>query len=305
MAANHVLHLAYPFFTFLILCELYFYRKRKQVFPHFESFLSLVIALSYQLINYKVLELLTPLNEWLHAHRLFELPDEALSSWVLGFFALDFAYYWQHRSGHRIRWMWASHSVHHSPPQLTFSGAYRLGITGFLSGLFVFFLPLMWLGFSPRMIGILYALNLIYQFWLHTELVPKLGWFEKVFNTPSHHRVHHAINYGYVDKNFGGILIIFDKIFGTYAVEGEEEKLRYGLIAKTPTYHIGRILFQEWTAIARDVAQATSLRAAFMYMFGPPGWQETRADAAEKALGPGDSSASASSRSSSNSQRAG
>lgn len=276
MASNYVLQLAYPLFSLLVVLEFYFYNKKQKKFPHLESFISLVIALSYQLINYQVLLVLKPLNDWLHNHRLFELPDQQVSSWVLGFFALEFAYYWQHRCSHRIRWMWASHSVHHSPPQLTFSGAYRLGITGFISGLFVFFMPLMWLGFSPRMIGILYAVSLIYQFWLHTELVPKLGILEKVFNTPSHHRVHHAINNGYVDKNYGGILILFDRLFGTYAVEDESEKLEYGLIGKERTHHIGRILFQEWAAIARDLAKAERPSEALGYMFGPPGWEPSQ-----------------------------
>jgi len=188
------------------------------------------------------------------------------------FFAVEFAYYWLHRFGHEIRWMWASHSVHHSPTSITFSGAYRLAVTGIFSGMFVFFLPLMILGFSPKMIFTIFALNLIYQFFLHTELIPKLGFLEKILNTPSHHRVHHAINEQYIDKNYGGILIIFDRMFGTYAVEDSAVKIEYGLIGKAPTLNPLRLFFQEWMAIFSDLRRAEGLKQFLLFAFGRPGW---------------------------------
>jgi len=128
------------------------------------------------------------------------------------------------------------------------------------------------LGFAPKMIFAIFALNLIYQFFLHTELVPKLGFLEKILNTPSHHRVHHAINEQYIDKNYGGILIIFDRMFGTYAVEDKQVPIAYGLIGKAPTLNPIKLFFQEWMAIFADLRQARSVKEALFYAFGRPGW---------------------------------
>jgi len=131
---------------------------------------------------------------------------------LLGLFvSSEFLYYWHHRASHRVRWLWATHSVHHSPTRLNLTAAIRLGWTGSISGSFVFFLPLAWIGFHPLMIVGMLSVNLLYQFFIHTELSPRLGPLEWVLNTPDHHRVHHASNDACLDKNYGGILIVFDR----------------------------------------------------------------------------------------------
>ncbi len=152
----------------------------------------------------------TPLIVLAYQYRLTTI---ALDGWV-AFAALfvgqEFCYYWYHRSAHRVRWFWCNHAVHHSPNELNLAAAYRIGILGRLSGTAVFFVPLVWLGFPPRIVFAMLTLNLLYQFWIHATWIPKLGWLEQVLNTPSAHRVHHAANLDYLDANYGGVLIVFD-----------------------------------------------------------------------------------------------
>lgn len=205
--------------------------------------------------------------------RLFDISMERWQSWVALFFAVDFAYYWLHRYSHEVRWMWALHSVHHSARQITFSVAYRLGWTNLVSGPWLFLIPVCWLGFDPRAVGFVYAANLLYQFWLHTEIVPKLGALERILNTPSHHRVHHAINPEYLDRNYGGVLILWDRLFGTYSEERDAVPRRYGLVHQIDTLNPLKIAFAEWAAMIRDLRRARSLREIAGYLIGPPGWK--------------------------------
>ena len=177
-----------------------------------------------------------------------------------------------HRMSHEIRWMWAQHAVHHSAQQITLSVAYRLGWTNLIAGPWLFLIPVCWIGFHPLSVGLMFAANLIYQFWLHTETVPKLGVFEKVFNTPSHHRVHHAVNPEYLDRNYGGVLIVWDKLFGTFAGEKTGTEMRYGLVSQISTLNPIRIVFSEWMSLFRDLRSARGLGDALGYAFGKPGW---------------------------------
>ena len=214
-----------------------------------------------------------PILYWAITHQIGVI---SLNSWIafLGLFlGQEFCYYWFHRCSHRVRWLWATHSVHHSPNELNFSAAYRFGLTGGLSGNALFFAPLLWLGFPPEAVFGTLALNLLYQFWLHTDWMPKLGPLEYVLNTPSHHRVHHAANLDYLDANYGGVLIIFDRLFGTLTVERDDQPCRYGLVKPITTHNPLVIEFHEWAAMARDLWRSRSLREAGLYLFGPPGWR--------------------------------
>jgi sterol desaturase/sphingolipid hydroxylase (fatty acid hydroxylase superfamily) len=216
---------------------------------------------------------LGPAFAWTYQHRLYTVALDNWLAFVLLFVGQEFCYYWLHRGSHRIRWFWADHSVHHSPNQLNFAAAYRLGWMSSFAGLGVFYLPLVWLGFPPQAVLATLSINLLYQFWLHADWIPKLGWLEYVFNTPSHHRVHHAANLDYLDANYGGVLIVFDRLFGTLIVEREDLPCRYGLVKPLTAYNPLTIAFHEWLAIARDVARARSPREAACYLFGPPGWR--------------------------------
>jgi sterol desaturase/sphingolipid hydroxylase (fatty acid hydroxylase superfamily) len=139
-------------------------------------------------------------------------------------------------------------------------------------------------GFHPLAVGAALALNLAYQFWLHTELIPKLGAFEWLFNTPSHHRVHHASNPEYLDANYGGVLIVFDRMFGTFADERTDVALRYGLVTPLESHNPIRIAFHEWQAMLRDLAAASSWSERIAYAFGPPHWRPCRAGATTATL---------------------
>ncbi|KGE02363.1 sterol desaturase family protein [Rhizobium sp. YS-1r] len=206
-----------------------------------------------------------------YRHRLFDIDVTSAAGALALFLAVDLVYYWHHRASHHIRWLWATHAVHHSPTKLNLTAAIRLGWTGSISGNFLFFLPLAFVGFHPLGIVAMMGLNLAYQFFIHTELSPRLGPLEWVLNTPAHHRVHHASNPGCLDKNFGGILIVFDRLFGTFAEAPATEPLRYGLRGRPPSLHPGRIALGEWAMLWRDFCQAPNIGKKLRVLFGPVG----------------------------------
>jgi sterol desaturase/sphingolipid hydroxylase (fatty acid hydroxylase superfamily) len=193
--------------------------------------------------------------------------------WAVGFFGVEFAYYWFHRASHRVAWLWANHSVHHSAEQLTLLSSLRLGWTNALSGGWLFYAPLVYAGFDPRMVASLLAFNLRYQFFLHTEAVGKLGPLEWIFNTPAHHRVHHASNAPYLDRNYGGVLIIFDRLFGTLAVERPDEPLQYGLAHRVSSRNPVSLAFGEWSRLFRAMRSARGLRSRLNVALAAPGEQ--------------------------------
>ena len=193
---------------------------------------------------------------------------------VICFVLDDLRYYWVHRFGHRIRWVWASHVNHHSSQHYNLTTALRQTWTGTFTFMMVVRAPLILLGFHPAMVLFVGGLNLIYQFWIHTEAIGRMPrWFEAVMNTPSHHRVHHGRNPRYLDANYAGVFIIWDKMFGTYVPELDEEKPVYGLVHNLGTFNPLRVAFHEWIGIWRDVMQREiSWRDRVMYMVAPPGW---------------------------------
>jgi sterol desaturase/sphingolipid hydroxylase (fatty acid hydroxylase superfamily) len=193
-------------------------------------------------------------------------------AWPLAFVLDDLAYYVFHRSAHRVRWFWAAHVNHHSSQHYNLSTALRQTWTGFFAATFIFRLPLAFAGFHPAMLLFVGGVNLIYQFWIHTEAIGKMPrWFEAVMNTPSHHRVHHAVNPRYLDRNYAGVFIIWDKMFGTFTPEVEGEPIRYGIIKQLGNFNLLWGVFHEWVEIARDLVRAP-FGSKLGYLFGPPGW---------------------------------
>ena len=182
----------------------------------------------------------------------------------------DLVFYWYHRTHHTVRVFWASHVVHHSSQRFNLSTALRQSWTPFTA--LPFWLPLALLGFAPWMILLQQSISLLYQFFLHTERIGKL-WApaEFVFNTPSHHRVHHASNAAYLDRNYGGVLIVWDRLFGTFAAE--REPAVYGLTKNIRTFNPLRVATHEFVAMARDLAWVRRGRDAVGVVFGRPGWQ--------------------------------
>ncbi len=217
--------------------------------------------------------IVAPLVPWVTAHQLTSIAVDSLGTSLLLFIALEFFYYWLHRAGHQLRWFWVNHAIHHTPNQLNLSASLRIGVFGKVIGNVVFMLPLVWIGFDLRTVLAALTLNLLYQFWLHATWIPKLGWLEYVFNTPSAHRVHHAANVEYLDANYGGVLVIFDRLFGTYIAEREDLPCRYGLVHPMTSYNPFYVEFAQWISLARDLAGARSPRAVLGYLFMPPGWQ--------------------------------
>ena len=203
--------------------------------------------------------------------RLFTVDMTQWWAWVILFFADDFSYYWFHRISHSSRYFWASHVVHHSSMKYNLGTALRQTWTGNLSGAFIFWIWLPLVGFSPVAIMTMQAISLLYQFWIHTEHINRLpAPIEFIFNTPSHHRVHHGSDLDYLDKNHAGVLIIWDRMFGTF--EPERHRPTYGLTTNINSHNPVRIAFHEWAAIGQDIRRSGSWQAVLGYLFGPPGW---------------------------------
>ncbi len=191
---------------------------------------------------------------------------------VVAVFVTDFFYYWSHRTHHRVRILWASHVVHHSSRRYNLSTALRQPWTGFTG--WIFYVPMAVVGFHPAVIAFSYGVNLVYQFWIHTERIGKLPRpVEYLFNTPSHHRVHHGSQGSYLDRNYGGIVILWDRLFGTFTPE--TERVVYGLTKNIGTFNPLRVAFQEYASIARNIRSAPNWRGRLGYVFAEPGWRPT------------------------------
>lgn len=199
------------------------------------------------------------------------LPADDWRVWVACFLGVEFAYYWFHRWSHTVNLLWASHAVHHSANEMTLPAAVRLGWTNAVSGGWIVFLPLIFIGFPPAMVGTLLAANLLYQYSLHTEAIGKL-WrpVEFIFNTPSHHRAHHASNMAWLDCNFGGVLIVFDRIFGTFMAEPKEGGLSYGLVTPLNSNNPFRIALRQWGVLFAALRKAPDWHERARLMFGQP-----------------------------------
>lgn len=205
-------------------------------------------------------------------------------AWVLLFFLDDFVYYWFHRANHEVRFFWAGHVPHHSSVKLNFGTALRQGV-GERTHKYLFWLPLPLLGFDPLMMFTVIGLNLLYQFWVHTELVSRCPQFiEAIFNTPSHHRVHHGSNVRYLDRNHGGVLIIWDRMFGTFSKELDEEPVVYGLTQNIETYNPAKVAFGEYVKIVKDMLRASSVGDRARYLLLAPGWSHDGEDKRAKVL---------------------
>lgn len=263
---------AIPVFISTILIEIVLLRRAayadKVGYASKDTAASLAMGFGFLLISSVAKLAIVPVYLFLHSFRLFDIPD-GWTTWAVLFLLQDFCFYWAHRTHHSVRFMWAAHVNHHSSQHYNLSTALRQSWTEHLTAL-PFYIPLVLLGFDPLMLFIVELLNLFYQYGVHTEAVNKLGWFEWVFSTPSHHRVHHGSNPKYIDKNHGGILIIWDRMFGSF--QREEEPVTYGLTINIDTFNPVRIAFHEWRAMIVDVRKAATVTDALGYVFRPPGW---------------------------------
>jgi sterol desaturase/sphingolipid hydroxylase (fatty acid hydroxylase superfamily) len=268
---HNLIYFAYLILFVIALLEAILIQRRGNfIFYWKESVASLGIATGYQITSAVFGVIPIAIFSFTWHHRLLTIPMNQGWAIFLLFLGVEFCYYWHHRAAHEIRWLWATHAVHHSTRHLNLSAAYRLGWTGWLSGNFLFFAPLCWLGFHPIAVTTSLGLNLMYQFWIHTELVPKLGWLEWVLNTPSHHRVHHAANLEYIDRNYGGVLIIFDRWFDTFASEHPDCSPTYELNYPLRSYNPVTIAFYEWRRLFQDLMTAETWRDRCQVILGRP-----------------------------------
>jgi len=191
--------------------------------------------------------------------------------WIVLLITQDFMFYVLHYVDHYVRFFWAVHVTHHSSEEFNLTVGFRSSVFQPLYR-FAYFIPLALIGFDGKDIMFMYSATQIYGIIIHTKYINKLGFLEWFMSTPSHHRVHHASNVLYLDKNMGMVFIIWDKLFGTFIAEDEKEKIRYGLTENINSRHPAHVVFHEWKNIFTDLRKTNSFKHKFMYVFGPPGW---------------------------------
>ena len=238
-----------------------------------EALRNFALGAGYQLTELLFAGLIAfPVYAFLYHHRLLDL-ELNWATGLLTFLGVDFCFYWMHRSSHRIRWFWAAHVVHHSSERMNFSTAMRQNATNIFNGMWLFYVPLALIGFNPVWIGVAYALSLVYQFFIHTTLVGKLpGWVETVLNTPSHHRVHHGRNPGYIDRNYGGTLIVWDRLFGTFVAEDEQAPPEYGITRPVHSRNLLVLWTHEYVDLFRAMARPGGLLSRLKHLWKSPEW---------------------------------
>lgn len=266
-----------PLFFVCILLEWYFGDRRQKLpvsarYYTKEVLCNFSLAAMHQGADILAGLLIAKLYLAVFGWKLFDIQMGPFS-FVLLMIAQDFCYYWFHRASHRVRWMWAAHVVHHSSENMNFSTAFRQSLMYPFAGMWVFWLPLVILGFDPNWVVFVVLLNLGLQFFVHTQAVRKLGPLEWLFNTPSHHRVHHGRNPQYIDKNYAGILIIWDKLFGTFVPE--EETVIYGITKPVNSFNPIKVTFSEWRDMFSDVTtKGLSFSERLKLLFAPPASQQ-------------------------------
>ena len=267
-----LLYYAIPFFVLLLSLEAWLsYKENKHLYETKDTFSSLGLGIGNVLTGFLTKAITFGLFTFLYQFRLFELDSSKWWFWVLLFFAEDFFYYCFHRVSHHVNYFWASHVVHHSSQHYNLAAALRQTWTGTATGAFLFWAWLPLMGFHPVWILFMQQISLIYQFWIHTEKINRLPkWFELIFNTPSHHRVHHGSDLKYLDKNHAGILIIWDRIFGSF--QKEEERPTYGLTKNIESFNPATIAFKTWGGLFKKAFSSGSIIVGVKYFINPPGW---------------------------------
>ena len=263
-----------PLFLLAFMIEYVVEKKRGHHagFHPREIVANLSLGASYQVFEGVMWLLLTGgIFAWVFDHRLFDIP---VNGWTILpiFIGVEFSYYWFHRTSHRVRWFWTAHVPHHSGETMNFTNAMRQSLLNAFVGSFVFYLPLVWLGVPPAVVMFCLAVDLAYQYFVHTESIGRFPkWYEYVFDTPSNHRVHHGRNPEYIDKNYGGVLIIFDRLFGTYAEE--KAKVEYGITQQIRSYNFLVLNVHEMVDMMRDVLSPGPLGQRLKHLIMPPDWQ--------------------------------
>lgn len=270
---NYILY-AVPFFFLLIALELLADRWRGvstyNLSDSINSMSAGVLSTTVGLVT-KVIGLLTYTIAWEHFGQL-ELAANSVWVWLFAFVLYDLCYYWNHRLGHERSVLWAAHSVHHQSEEYNLTTALRQTSTGFLFG-WIFYLPMALIGVPPLVFLAVASLNLLYQFWVHTRHIPKLGWFEWVFITPSNHRVHHAQNQIYMDRNYGGVFILWDRLFGSFQEELDDHPVVFGVTTPLASWNPLWANLQVYAALWQDAKRTSSTWDKLRIWFMRTGWR--------------------------------
>jgi len=263
---------AVPGFILLIVIEVIFAVKtQRELYDVKDAATSISLGLGNLFAGLLTNSIILFAYTWLYKYRFFTVPFYACWGWALCFLADDFSYYWFHRISHTVRYFWASHVVHHSSEYYNLAAALRQNWTGNITGVFLFWWWMPLVGFEPGMMLMMQSISLLYQFWIHTETIQRMPrWYEYIFNTPSHHRVHHGSDLLYLDKNHAGTLIIWDRMFGSF--QQEQFRPTYGLTKNVQTYNPVKVAFHEWMNIGKDLKRARTFKDYLNYLFNSPGW---------------------------------
>ncbi len=268
----NMVQLGIPFFILFVIAEIIAWRSGSRVrYETRDTAASLAMGFGNIVVGALSAIFIGGLFGLAWERRIFALG----SAWWVFLVAVvvqDFVYYWFHRLSHEHRWFWAAHVPHHSSQHYNFSTALRQSWAKPLHGLYVLALPAIMLGVRPEIYAFASGINLLYQFWIHTEWIDRLGPVEWVFNTPSHHRVHHGNNARYLAANYAGIFVVWDRLFGTFVAEDRTDPPRYGLVHQLNTFNPLRIAYHEYGEIIRDWRRSRSWSELWNYTFGPPGW---------------------------------
>jgi len=274
MTDSQIIVLATPVFLLLIALEFAVGRLlRRNTYVTADTLNSIGLGIMSQVLNVFSKALLVGLYALVfESLSLWRLPQESPWVWVLGLLVYDFCYYWHHRLGHTVAVLWAAHAVHHQSEEYNLSTALRQTSTGWLFG-WVFYLPMAVLGFPPLVFAVVALVELLYQYWVHTRLIGRLGWFDRWFCAPSNHRVHHAVNDRYLDRNYGGILIVWDRLFGSFIEEDDAEPCVYGTRTPLASWNPLWANLQVYRDLAQDAWHARRWRDKLLVWIKPPGWR--------------------------------
>lgn len=269
-----IITFATPVFFALIALELVVARYRgRHAYAADDAINSIGLGVISQIVGVFSTLLTFGIYAWCAEHlALWTLPADAVWVWALALLGYDFCYYWLHRGGHRVNILWAAHVVHHQSERYNLSTALRQTGSGVLLS-WLFYLPLAVFGVPLKVFVVVALIDLLYQFWVHTEQIDRLGWFDRVFCSPSNHRAHHAVNDRYLDKNYGGILIIWDRLFGTFVEEDAADPPVYGTRSPLRSWNPLWANAQVYWTTAQDMWHARRWRDKLLLWFKPPGWR--------------------------------
>ena len=265
---------AIPGFFLLIGIELLIARWRgRHVYYGNDAINSLGLGMISQIVGVFTKLFAIGIYGWCATHlALWQLPANSIWVWISGLLLYDLLYYWLHRAGHEVNVLWAAHVVHHQSESYNLTTALRQTGSGFLLG-WLFYLPMALLGYPTEVFAVVALIDLLYQFWVHTEMVGRLGWFDRVFCSPSNHRAHHAVNDRYLDRNYGGILIIWDRLFGSFVEENDEDPPIYGTRAPLQSWNPLWANIEVYWAMLKDSWHARNGLDKLRVWIKPPGWR--------------------------------